>query len=915
MSKPKSTRRPRRVTAAGEENALDQPSYSQDPQVHTPSMAPEPAPVPAPPKPEEGAVPAGEVATSPKVEGPHEDVLSQPLKYVVSSEDAIEKVETLLKLVQESRPDLQQQVAKVLQEIESLEKGAWGQQYPAHEGAEQAGAAAAESGLVFSPGDKVQVSTEGESYNGEIRDQNEDGTWEVMTDQNMLLSNVPTSSLQPADGQSAASMALPASAQNKAQRIRALFVNSSMVALLQGFIEGKTVTELMKDKTPDEIRETVNNWKQRLAEVGSDMESPEFLTNAIAEAEALLPQEEGMSKPKVTAKSKTGVKAGITRLPSGRWKDTNGNSYDSREEAAEAEAHSHVDQKLDPESPEYKEQHQAAMDEILGALKGKGRKIKADFMEKQVFESDGFEVETDQATYFFPTTEFSSDSVAEDFKDAVEGEVLAVQSRHGWFGRYSAPGYLDATEWVFAPDKETCEDELERLYGSDEGVEAKKKTGPRLKAKPEVMKALLAKAKMKPVTVEGGKTAAELFNEHPEAPEDAVEWAINARTEEAEDFDDENDPARIDVVNWESGGSLEQEEAVEYAIANCDDQEKVSAWKAWLDKKKELRTARDNESSASQGLEASVTASAFDEIKELELGNGWILRRKKGSKKGESDEPKPKGDKKDEAPKPDKKDEAKPVEAGLRAADDKGEKFEGPMIEVVSPDGKVKDTLPDAFGNDTVAIIKLFQTLYPETTKKGGAGEGKDKGGEPKGDAADKKNDKDKGDDKGKSKKDDEPSLESKPKALPAAPMVEVSEKEAKELEAAQKQLEQRIHQVRAIVTVLVEKNHVVADQKDIDEILMAQTKGKESLEAAMDAALSRAADRKFKELLATPEADLMLIKASLPNLPTRATQIRVQASQEGLDPVDSLSVQAQKIAQHGGYSVGDVFALGGRFR
>jgi len=63
-------------------------------------------------------------------------------------------------------------------------------------------------------------------------------------------------------------------------------------------------------------------------------------------------------------------KGGIKRLPSGRWKDTNGNSYATVEEAAEAEAWLHVDDKLDEDSPEAKSQHEAAVEEILSGVKG-----------------------------------------------------------------------------------------------------------------------------------------------------------------------------------------------------------------------------------------------------------------------------------------------------------------------------------------------------------------------------------------------------------------------------------------------------------------------------------------------------------------------------------------------------------------
>ena len=46
---------------------------------------------------------------------------------------------------------------------------------------------------------------------------------------------------------------------------------------------------------------------------------------------------------------------GLRRLPSGRWVDTNGNSYSDPREAAEAEAHSRMNPKASTrkEPPEY----------------------------------------------------------------------------------------------------------------------------------------------------------------------------------------------------------------------------------------------------------------------------------------------------------------------------------------------------------------------------------------------------------------------------------------------------------------------------------------------------------------------------------------------------------------------------------
>jgi hypothetical protein len=35
-------------------------------------------------------------------------------------------------------------------------------------------------------------------------------------------------------------------------------------------------------------------------------------------------------------------------------------------------------------------------------------------------------------------------------------------------GRYSAPGYMDCTDWSFSPNKRTLEKELRDMYGDDD---------------------------------------------------------------------------------------------------------------------------------------------------------------------------------------------------------------------------------------------------------------------------------------------------------------------------------------------------------------------------------------------------------------------------------------------------------------
>ena len=58
------------------------------------------------------------------------------------------------------------------------------------------------------------------------------------------------------------------------------------------------------------------------------------------------------------------IKAGAQypkRLANGKWRDSNGNSYESLHEAAEAEAHNYMDPYTEPDSPSYHTEHQGHM--------------------------------------------------------------------------------------------------------------------------------------------------------------------------------------------------------------------------------------------------------------------------------------------------------------------------------------------------------------------------------------------------------------------------------------------------------------------------------------------------------------------------------------------------------------------------
>lgn len=90
---------------------------------------------------------------------------------------------------------------------------------------------------------------------------------------------------------------------------------------------------------------------------------------------------------------------------------------------------------------------------------------------------------------YYPADMFSKAQAAKD----CDADVSDVVEETGWWGRYTAPGYMDATSWTgpYATKKE-AEEELQRLYGNEEGDELEGLSGsggdrgrPRHKAESE----------------------------------------------------------------------------------------------------------------------------------------------------------------------------------------------------------------------------------------------------------------------------------------------------------------------------------------------------------------------------------------------------------------------------------------------
>ncbi len=97
-------------------------------------------------------------------------------------------------------------------------------------------------------------------------------------------------------------------------------------------------------------------------------------------------------------------------------------------------------------------------------------------MQRQVHQGDGWVIETDGGDFASP--DFNAPDVDEYEKligsnkkvslgEGVYGRVLSVTylNNKTWWGRYSAPGYMDATDWVYGRSRREVEEELDNLYG------------------------------------------------------------------------------------------------------------------------------------------------------------------------------------------------------------------------------------------------------------------------------------------------------------------------------------------------------------------------------------------------------------------------------------------------------------------
>lgn len=167
--------------------------YSQDVQVHRPKVsAPESTDRAVDETPS-----AVDIERNPKPKAVDTHDLTEPLQYVISAPDAIEKIEGLLEKIAEAWPALKPLVDEVYAKVNQMEAKVLGDEYAAHEAAEGEAPSVEQAPETarFASGDKVTVELQSETYNGTLTDKHEDGSWTVMTDNGVTLKRVPESDL------------------------------------------------------------------------------------------------------------------------------------------------------------------------------------------------------------------------------------------------------------------------------------------------------------------------------------------------------------------------------------------------------------------------------------------------------------------------------------------------------------------------------------------------------------------------------------------------------------------------------------------------------------------------------------------------------------------------------------------------
>lgn len=803
MKKPKA----KKVVKASTETY--EKEYSADPQVHQDALTTETA------RPDAVVETEVMVTENPVVLEKKDDdaILNEPLKYVVSAPEAIDKAEVLLKKVKEARPDLADQVDRLLDGVEALEDGATGAAVPAPAPAIAEGQPGpqptpnqAQPGMQappqpeaggFAPGDRVKTQTKDGEFTGVIEDINDDGTLEILTDKNMKLSHVPADSVEKEEEGASGTMALPAGIQSRRRDVRKKLRASEGADAELGKADkelgtAQSLARRAREGKQPQAKETLIDLSKAAAEdAGSHLAE----AKDAVKAEKTSP-EKGMGAGRTATASK-GAVAGSKVKADSDWavfgaeverilQEKSGGKATLEKDWVEGDVtvHELYDWFVSGMTAE-----QAADKMLAGGVAGS--KVKAD----SVLET----ARREAADAIFRDADLGGTRI-EDAEgwEHIEGEDDWV--RTVFVKKPGDPEEQDTSSESFVVVFKPGSAAIEHARLGDYDIQA-------------------AKAPNKAALMDFLKDHAKSFGCLPGEFED-TDGTVYSQDDYSKQLNDQDHKAlsKLMAAKLDPQAEMAVRAARQQFMAGTLDLTLMAAYHP-------AAQAEVKRLMADKTLK--FAASAFDKLESLDLGGGMKARR------GEGDD----------------KDQVK-------------------TVVVTDADGKQVAKYPDAFGDDTVTIIKLFRQLHDISEN----------------------------DDEKAAKAEDGEGESKKPKAMPRVEEKKEKTDDEKELEAAQRNFEQRVLAVREIVSDRVHKRYVVAQQDDIDTNLL---KGM-GLEASMNEALKAAVDRELMRLLALPDTELLSIRASLGGLKARPIEVETKVSNEGLQMVAGLQLYAEQSAEDG---------------
>lgn len=94
------------------------------------------------------------------------------------------------------------------------------------------------------------------------------------------------------------------------------------------------------------------------------------------------------------------------------------------------------------------------------------------FMVQEVCYGHYYLIEANHGETTLVPADVCNGETAGDFADYVQGKIddpdEPVESTEGWYGRMSAPGYLDCTDWTWGETEQEVRATLTEYYGDDE---------------------------------------------------------------------------------------------------------------------------------------------------------------------------------------------------------------------------------------------------------------------------------------------------------------------------------------------------------------------------------------------------------------------------------------------------------------